>query len=368
MDKYDANDTIIDKIIIISITIITFITSIFFAFVYTPEYNGYEDTQNTKIVASIASSSIKTNQKGILNTPKDTPKNGKEWAYQKIYISRIFLVILIIVNFVVYAFFYKTFRKREKHLVEKIKHSNNREILLLPPIYKVVGSVDEDKALSLQNIIEQFVAYNADIISVQLYECSNTLIGDKLSIEVKPTSFHFTSNGNVVDIVHEKYLISQTLLNKYIEARNSYLVGEYELLSNLISSLTKQLSSYKKDSKKSVPEEIINKYSILTLAVQLDCDEIPTKLDGIDFNVQQDIKMAKRTGFLRGFIERDLYKFQHDGNSNKGKRYYITKCVEIGKLPHMFVIVLNPNISKKVNFNEYMDDVGNKFSAKLVEL
>ncbi|MEB8670574.1 hypothetical protein P4G73_27195 [Bacillus cereus] len=69
----------------------------------------------------------------------------------------------------------------------------------------------------------------------------------------------------------------------------------------------------------------------------------------------------KRTGFLRSVLEDDFYKFNHEGNSAKVDRIYITKCVPIENELFMFVISVNGKIIPKTDWNNSLDKIGKKF-------
>ncbi|MGE5630885.1 MAG: hypothetical protein ACM3TR_07285 [Caulobacteraceae bacterium] len=265
---------------------------------------------------------------------------------------------LALISFVVWVLLY--YSDRTEKLLNRITELESERLQLSAHITSLAyANTNRNEKDKIVDIMETFLSNYNDIISIQLYEYNEAKISRNIHYEIKPTPYYYTSSASVANLVHEKYIIPERLLIQYKKVREMYKEGHYDILEKYIKSLIEQLK--KKEQTRHITEDAINKYVLLTLALQLDFDELSFKISELNPEFQDTLNRAKRTGFLRGIIESNYYKFCHLGDSMKGRRIYITKCFSLESKPHMFVIVLHPDVINREDYSDYIDYIGEKF-------
>lgn len=336
----------IDKISkIITWIIVTLIVIFFGIFVYTPEYNGTENNQNSMYLYK----GLKTYLNKIVN-----------FELSILMISLIILILLLIITQIIQKICgdylnlkdnIRTIEEENLHLKEKLKEDYSR--------YN-----EKDKKEEIIKKMNMLMSNFSDIISIQMYECIESKKKSLIEFEIRPTKYYYTKSNEVANLIHEKYSISECSINEYLKIKEAYNKGDYDLLEEYIKKLVTKLQNKFLKNPQKITEAIINDYCLLTLALQLDFDEVAFTIDGLNSDFQKRINKAKRNGFLRGVIEKNFYKFTHLGDSNKGNRVYITRCLDIESIPHMFVIILQSSFAN----NEYFDDIANEIGEAFYKM
>lgn len=310
-------------------------------FVYTPEYNGTEGEQNTYSYKGL---------KIFLNTMINIP------------ISRIMLILITILILFILAKIINVICEKFFDLGNKLKMSENENLILKEKLDKHLDdNIEQDKKAEIIEKMKLLIINFPDIISIQIYECTKSKKNSMVEFEVKPTKYYYTKQNEVANLINERYHISESLINEYQKIKDFYNNGNYDELEKYIKKLIDRLNNKFRKNPNNITDSIINDYSLLTLALQLDFNEVSFTIDELDTEFEKKINNAKRNGFLRGIIENTFYKFVHNGDSNKGKRIYITRCLDIENIPHMFVIVLQPSFQKNNYFDEVSNEIGETF-------
>jgi hypothetical protein len=334
----------ISKFLIWSIAVLL---PIFFGiFVYTPEYNGSEKSTDPKYL-----------YKGI----KTTLNFIMDIRISRISIILIFLIILLIISIIVQNLL-KEFHK----LNSELENSNQEKLNLKSDLNKLFdNNIQKDKKEKIVENMKILRINYPDIISIQIYKCTQSRKKSMIEFEIKPTKYFYTKENEVANLIHERYRISESSINEYLKCKKLYSIGKYEEFESYMGKLKKRLNDKFIKHPYNVTEAVINDYTLLTLALQLDVGDYLFTIDSLDKDFQVRINKAKRNGFLRGIIENTFYKFTHIGDSNKGNRVYITRCLNIERIPHMFVIVLQPEFLKNENYDDIANEIGEAFYSML---
>lgn len=252
---------------------------------------------------------------------------------------------------------------KEGHFVElnKISQEKQKEVDRLNDRLSkhVDDTYKKDSKFKIFSVMDDFMSNYGEIIAIQLYECKHFKENGDNKYEINPTNYYRTRVGQVANLIHERYTISEKMVQNYIHVRDEYKKGNDTIILNYIKTLTEQL--VKKTKYQRVTEEIFNKYLLLTLVLQDYLDDLGYKIDSIDENFVQKISEYKRSGFMKGVLYGKYFKFLNTGNSCKGKRIYITRCLPIESREHMFVIIFEPNIIERKKYGDYLDKIGEQF-------
>lgn len=244
---------------------------------------------------------------------------------------------------------------------EKIEeYKDSIDVLKEKLVSNITSTIQQDTKDKIVRVIETFLSNYSNIISIQLYECLESRNKTKIIYEIKPTPYQKTREGQVANLIHEKYSVSESLISRFEEVKDGYNKGNSKVMVGYIRDLTNQLAK-KSKNKNRLTEDALNKYSLLTLSTQYFLNDVSFKIDSIDPVYVEELNKMKRTGFLRGILHGKYYKFLHHGDSYKGKRIYITKCLSIESRKHMFVIILTPEEISKDGLGDYLDEIGGKF-------
>ncbi|EJR29760.1 MULTISPECIES: hypothetical protein [Bacillus cereus group] len=285
-------------------------------------------------------------------TPEYTGINGveglKSTLDKKISIS----VLMILIGTFTLLFINSLFIKKlfDKTIVSEEK------VIQIEPVKN-----DEQKSKIAEGI-KKFCESNTPVVSVQLYKYFKTDLHPNIKYEVKPTDLWYVKKDNSTNLINESYIIKKSYLKKFNKAKSDYFAGDYKALENYIADVSKYFNKFENNLPKLKPkEDDIAKFALLILAIQLNFGGTLIKLESMDDRVFDYFLNIKRTGFLRSVLEDDFYKFNHEGNSAKVDRIYITKCVPIENELFMFVISVNGKIIPKTDWNNSLDKIGKKF-------
>lgn len=313
---------------------------IFGVVVYTPEYNGTTDIAG-----------------------------WKEFFYKEFKFEPT-LMILLIIGGVVLAIIAQLIELVTKKIMllhndinEKQKCIDNLNSRLGIAISNSIKANSKNK---ISEVMDLFMSNYGNIISIQLYEYIEIKHKKSIKYEIKPTNYYLTRNGQVANLIHEQYTISDKLVKKYKKIKEQYDNGDEECMIKYIKNLTEQLNN-KSNNKNRITEDSLNKYSLLTLATQHFLNDVGFKNENLEETFVSELNHVKRTGFLRGILYEKYFKFIHFGDSYKGKRIYITKCLPIENKKHMFVMIFSPEIIEMDGLGDYLDDLGEKFYKILSE-
>ena len=218
--------------------------------------------------------------------------------------------------------------------------------------------VNDDKE-KIVEIMEKYCLNNPEVIGIQLYQCRETKAGKRqICYEFLATEYSYTSNNDMINSIHEKYLVNKESISQYLKIKGKYLKGNTEALNNYIKMLTDRL---KHKETKEITNAMINDYCFLVLAFQLMLGDVQFEIEDLSRDFQDKINSKKRTGLLRGVIEQDYYKFIHTGRSDKNNRVYLTNCIDIRNTPHIVVITFKPDVVKRAKYAEVIDNIGETF-------
>jgi len=332
--EYQVNKLI--RSIKLILRIIIALSVVFAVFVYTPEYNG--DQSHTGIKEFL-------NYKWTINFP----------------VSRIMTLLIVLIT--VYGILFLVTRYLEE--INRLKHYNiqsqkeNQQLAI--KLSQINSKLFSHTNNDILKAMETFAINNIDVISVQLYQYKIIKIKAYIRYEVIPTNMYYARNGSYTNQIFEQYDVPERLLKQYDRAKKEYFKGNYTALEKLISKLTNELKKLDLDSSVLIKESDSIKYAVLILSLQLNFGQDNLTFEELSTRIQLRLASIKRTGFLRSIIEDTFYKFQHEGDSGKGKRIYFTKCFPIENIPHLFVITLNPNVSKNKDSNQVINNIGKKF-------
>lgn len=269
-------------------------------------------------------------------------------------------IILCIILFVVKVTTSKILRLEEqaKNLVVYQESTSSK---LTEIVDNITVEHGKNKILELMNT---FMGNHSEIISIQLYEYHERKKGSKVEFEIKPTGIYQTRAGEVANLIHEIYCINDKQIAEYRK-----IIKDYEneknkktetAILNYIKKLTQQLSKKAKNKDRNTVDSL-NKYVLLTLTTQYFLDDVTFRNENLDTEFIKELNNQKRTGLFRGIIHNNYYKFIHTGESHKGKRVYVTRCLPIENKKHTFIIVFDPSISKKDGFGDYLNEIGDQF-------
>lgn len=225
-------------------------------------------------------------------------------------------------------------------------------------------SFRENSKDQIISVIDKLLSNYSEVISVQIYECNKSKHKNMNNYEIKPTLYYKTREGHVANLIHERYCISDTLIDRFKVAKERCDSGDDKFIVKYIEVLTKELQKKACNNKK-ITEDTLNKYSLLILAMQCYLGENSFKLNNINEAFIAKLNELKRTGFLRGLLHGKYYKFRKEGNSHKGQRIYITRCIDIESKKHMFVIIINPDGIRE-GLGNYLEEIGEKFYQLLL--
>jgi hypothetical protein len=282
-----------------------------------------------------------------------TPEYARENGWKAFFdnnISLSVLMFLLIIGAILYIMAWIS----KKLIVQLTSNTEHNTV----QVENVKGSKEMEK---VPNVLDKFANANKEVVSIQLYKHSEVDLHNTIKYEVKPTDLWFVKTGYSTNLVHESYTIKKTYLRKFIKIKRAYLSGSYNEIEEYIAETSKYFKKFEGNLPNKPKEDDIAKFALLILAFQLNFGSILLKIESIDEEVFDYFISIKRTGFLRSLLEDDFYKFQHEGNSVKADRIYITKCLPINNEQYMFVITANGNNIDKADWNQSLDKVGNKF-------
>lgn len=223
----------------------------------------------------------------------------------------------------------------------------------------ISNRLTESKKEKINPLLENFAKNYKEVISIQIYEVVSTNNKNKITYRIMPTHLKYVKGNESVNDVKESYIIDERKLNEYRKIKKLYLEkGDEKSYTKYLNKITKRLKS-KSDSE--ITDAIIFDYCCLTLSYQYFFGENNFEIKDIDKNFRERIDDTKRNGFLRGIIEKDFYKFTHSGRSRKNNRIYITKCLPIQNVPHIFAITMSQTVLTMNNYSEFINQVGEKF-------
>lgn len=324
--------------------IVPIVATIFSAVVYTPEYNG----------KTVGKAEIPGWKELFNHTIKLEPSVLLIIIVISALIALIALIIELITKNMIFLY---------NEIDQKQKSIDDLNIRIGTVISNSIKTDSKNKILEVMDI---FMSNYSSIISIQLYEYIENKDGKMLKYEIKPTNYYHTRNGHVANLIHEQYNISEKLIKKYKNVKANYDNGNEDCILQYIKDLTEQLNK-KAKNKNRITEDSLNKYSLLTLATQYYLNGVGFKNENLDETFVEELNQVKRTGFLRGILHGKYCKFVHCGDSYKGKRIYITKCLPIENKNHMFVMIFNPEIIEKDGLGDYLDELGEQFYKLLSE-
>lgn len=324
--RYEGNIKVINGLI----GIIIFVSTIFGVFVYSKEYND--------VVKEILDRSF------ILE------------------ISYLTTIIIIGVLILVILCIFRGIYKQNLNYLTQIDNKNNKILRLKESQGSLTSSyIGNDSKEKILDVIDGMMSNNSDIIAIQMYECIECKHNRYITYEVKPTPYFKVQDGHQVNLIHEKYSIHQSLVKEYNDIKQKYDNGDNESIILYIKKLTDNLIENSKEHNLKITDQIVNELSLLMLTMQNYLGQLSFKFESLDEDFIKKIDDYKRTGFLKGILNDNYCKFIHSGNSYKGQRVYVTKCLPIENRNHMFVIVLNSEVIKREKLGDYLDDIGKKF-------
>lgn len=232
-------------------------------------------------------------------------------------------------------------------------------------LFQLKNSIDKNinisDAMNVNEALKGFVSNTEHVIAAQIYKCDEKISGKTIIYTIDGVDYKYVRFGEAVNDIRETYKVNKKYLDEYRELKKSYMDNPTNEMKNkwvkYSSKLTKEINEY---SGKKITDNMISKYCYLVLSIQNIIGSEPVVIENIDQELQEKIAKAKRSGFLRGIIEQDLYKFKNNRNGKKN-RIYITKYLYIENYPHIFVITLDETVNNRKDFSKYLDKVGEKF-------
>lgn len=282
----------------------------------------------------------------------------KKYLNKKIDISIIFIILSAIVIFFVIVTIIKNIAKNAIQLESDKNDLEQEKVQLLNCVDK---NIDVRNTLRVNDALKVFVCNTKYVIAVQIYKCDELTTGNTIIYTINGVDYKYVRDGESVNDIKETYKVNSKSLDKYRNLKKAYISNPTKenksAWAEYVSKLTEKINKRKTLN---VTDTMINNYCYILLSIQNMMGEDPVTLDNIDKELQAKINRTKRSGFLRGIIEQDLYKFKNNRNEKKD-RIYITKYLYIENYSHIFVITLDSAVSKKKNNAEYLDKVGEKF-------